>query len=238
MAVSVEGAFVWGRRRVSYTLERSERSRLKISVAPSGDVLVVAPATAEEGAVHDRVKRRGHWIVRQIEEFEQYRPQTPPRQFISGETHLLKGVQYRLRVLEKPSPNVFIRDDRIVLETPRADSRPHKAALVKHLYSLEAHREFADRLDAAMPAFAVDGIERPKLIIQPMVKRWGSFTPKGNLVLNLDLVRASARCIDYVIAHELAHAIEPDHGVRWKRLMDRVLPDWRERKRELERSLL
>ena len=58
------------------------------------------------------------------------------------------------------------------------------------------------------------------------------------LVLNRDLIRASIQSIDYVIIHELAHAIEPDHGVGWQALMKRLLPDWKERKIELETRLL
>jgi predicted metal-dependent hydrolase len=229
---------MWGRRRVSYSLERSDRPRLKITVTPNCEVRVVAPAEVDDEEVRERVRRRGHWIVRQIEDFEQYRPRTPPRQFISGETHLLKGTQYRLKVFERPAPNVFVRHDRIVLETPHPDSRPHKAGLLKYLYRLEAHRELPSRLDAAVPAFATDGIKRPRLIIRSMVKRWGSFTPSGNLVLNLDLIRAPVHCIDYVIVHELAHALQPDHSPRWRQVMDRVMPDWRERKKQLEQSLL
>lgn len=236
--MSADASFVWGRRRIAYTLERADRAKLKICVTPSCEVRVTAPAHADERQIHERVKRRGYWIACQIDDFEQYRPRTPPRQFISGETHLLRGAQYRLKVLERSAPNISIRDDRIVIETPHVESRPHKAALLKHLYSLEAHREFVRRLDAAMPMFASEHIERPRLIIRPMVKRWGSFTPNGSLVLNLDLIRASLRCIDYVIAHELAHALEPDHGQQWKRLMDRAMPDWRDRKRLLEQSLL
>jgi Protein of unknown function DUF45 len=55
---------------------------------------------------------------------------------------------------------------------------------------------------------------------------------------NRDLIRASILSIDYVIIHELAHAIEPDHGVGWQALMKRLLPDWKERKTELETRLL
>jgi len=41
-----------------------------------------------------------------------------------------------------------------------------------------------------------------------------------------------------VIAHELAHALEPNHGEAWRELMNVVMPDWRERKAELEARLL
>jgi predicted metal-dependent hydrolase len=70
-----------------------------------------------------------------------------------------------------------------------------------------------------------------------MSKRWGSFTPKGRVVVNVDLVRASPHLIDYVICHELAHAFYPDHGEGWRDLLNTVMPDWVARKGELERSL-
>lgn len=103
---------------------------------------------------------------------------------------------------------------------------------------LSAAREFPRRLQAASSLFASEGIELPKLLIRPMTKRWGSYTPKGSLVLNLDPIRAPVLCIDYVIVHELAHAFEPHHGPKWRQLMDKTMPDWRERKRRLETSLV
>ena len=71
-----------------------------------------------------------------------------------------------------------------------------------------------------------------------MSRRWGSFTPKGNLVLNSELVQASPHLIDYVIAHELAHALHPDHGSGWQALLTQTMQDWRSRKDDLERQLL
>jgi hypothetical protein len=57
----------------------------------------------------------------------------------------------------------------------------------------------------------------------------------GNLVLDRDLVRASPYLIDYVVTHESSR---PDHGSEWQNLLIKTMPDWRERKRVLERQLL
>lgn len=237
-AVSADAWFQWGRRRIAYSVARDERRRLKIVVSPSGSVQVIAPHDAPDDEVQERVRRKGGWIAAQIDDFEQYRPRTPPRQYISGETHLLRGVQYRLRIRQNDASRIFLSGDRIVLETPHVGSNVHKAALLDHFYKLEAHAEFPRRLREVAPPFASEGIEPPKLMIRPMTKRWGSYTSKGNLVLNQDLIRAPVQCIDYVIVHELAHAFEPHHGSRWRQLMDKAMPDWRERKRKLEASLV
>jgi hypothetical protein len=70
-----------------------------------------------------------------------------------------------------------------------------------------------------------------------MSKRWGSYTPSGKIILNVDLVRASPLLIDYVICHELAHAFYPDHGKDWRDLVSTVMPDWESRKARLEALL-
>jgi predicted metal-dependent hydrolase len=45
--------------------------------------------------------------------------------------------------------------------------------------------------------------------------RWGSCTPADNVNFNWRLIKAPLFVIDYVIAHELAHLIEPDHTPRF-----------------------
>ena len=70
-----------------------------------------------------------------------------------------------------------------------------------------------------------------------MSKRWGSYTPKGRIVLNADLIRAAPDLIDYVISHELAHGLHPDHGAEWQNLLTTVMPDWEARKARLEAAL-
>lgn len=66
--------------------------------------------------------------------------------------------------------------------------------------------------------------------IRRLAKRWGSCAPTGEIILNLELVKAPKECIDYVVVHELCHMEERDHRRRFWRLLERYLPDWRERR--------
>lgn len=43
--------------------------------------------------------------------------------------------------------------------------------------------------------------------------------------------------VEHVVVHELAHLIEPNHGPRFYRVMDRHFPRWREA-REITRKIL
>ncbi len=50
---------------------------------------------------------------------------------------------------------------------------------------------------------------------------------------NWKLLQLPVRVVDYVFSHELAHLIESHHGPAFWRVLDRSLPDWRERQEEL-----
>jgi predicted metal-dependent hydrolase len=69
-----------------------------------------------------------------------------------------------------------------------------------------------------------------------MPKRWGSWTQRGVIYLNPELVLAPASCIDYVVTHELCHLVHAPHGRKFYELLQRVMPDWGERKDRLERA--
>jgi len=71
--------------------------------------------------------------------------------------------------------------------------------------------------------------------LQQLTKRWGSCTASGEILLNVDLVKAPKESIDYVIVHELCHLKERRHGNKFAALMDKALPDWRTRREKLNR---
>jgi predicted metal-dependent hydrolase len=64
--------------------------------------------------------------------------------------------------------------------------------------------------------------------------RWGSCGKNDVIYFNWRLLQLPIRLIDYVVVHELAHLLEHNHTREFWRILDRVLPDWRQRQRELE----
>jgi predicted metal-dependent hydrolase len=227
----------WGERRVTAELTRTVRRALRIDVRPTGDVTVFAPIGEGLDEIQARAHRKGAWIFAQIDTIAQRPKVTPERRYISGETHLLLGRQYRLSIEYSDDPHVRVEGERLVISARLVGDQPHCRRLLQAFYSLKARDAFRQRFDLVIEPFVRKGLKRPSLLIRRMSKRWGSFTPKGRVVLNVDLVRASPRLIDYVICHELAHAFYPDHGEGWRDLLSVVMPDWAARKAELEITL-
>jgi len=227
----------WGERRIIAELLRVERRVLRIDVRPSGEVAIFAPIEKELDEIQQRAQRKGAWIFAQIDSIAQRPKTTPQRRFISGESHFLLGRQYRLSIKQSDIPYVRLDGGRLVVGARSTDDQPHCRRLLQAFYALRAREVFRQRLDIVSAPFLRKGLKRPPLVIRKMSKRWGSFTPSGHVILNVDLVRASLGLIDYVICHELAHAFHPDHGTEWQALLGSVMPDWEERKTQLEATL-
>ena len=66
-----------------------------------------------------------------------------------------------------------------------------------------------------------------------MKARWGSCGTNGVVTLNLKLIQVGTPLIDYVIVHELCHLVEHNHSKRYYALLDKMMPDWRERRQGL-----
>src|SRR5205823_4483628 len=89
----------YGGDHIEFQLVRRDRKTLAISVQPNLMVEVVAPKGTSVEKVLAKVRKRAPWIQRQLRFFSQFLPRTPERSYVSGETHLYLGRQYRLKVV-------------------------------------------------------------------------------------------------------------------------------------------
>lgn len=81
---------------------------------------------------------------------------------------------------------------------------------------------------------AVLGVNYGRITIRNQKSRWGSCSAKGNLNFNCLLVKVPEDVRDYVIVHELCHRIEMNHSGQFWKLVESVLPDYRERRKWLK----
>ena len=221
----------YGTVDIPVTTVFADRATLEIGVEPDGSVLVKAPAGAPYARVRARVRQKARWIERQRAFFRGL-PRPAPREYVSGETHHYLGRGYRLKVERAPRTEVKLLGRHLVARTP--DGSPERTArALDRWYRARATAKFAERLDVVLPRFTPHGVTRPELRIRAMSTRWGSRTAAGTVLLNPALVRAPVPCVDYVLAHELAHALRPHHGPTFYDLLDATLPDWRRRRDRL-----
>ena len=228
----------YGEHTIKFCVERRARKTLEIAVEPDATVVVSAPLDASLEAVNVKVRKRAAWIRRQQQLFSQYLPRTPNRRFVSGETHLYLGRQYRLKVIFHIQEAVDLSNGFLLVHSKKPNQAEVTRILVERWYRNQAHSKFKERLETCLKQFPNPESFRPKgLIIRHMKQRWGSMSMSSRLILNRRLIEAPVDAIDYVITHELCHIAERSHGPAFYNLLDRILPDWVERKKRLEQRM-
>ena len=204
---------------------------------PNGRVRVAAPLGVSEEAVRLAVVTRMAWIKRQKARFNE-QPRQSDRAYVSGESHYFFGQRYRLNLIEGArAGRVQIRNNR----TLDLHVRSNTDRVVRERVFLGWYRrELRDRTAPLMESWAdAFGIPVPKWGIKRMKTKWGSCNIEARRVwLNLELAKKPLRCLEYVIVHELTHFFERNHSDRFVELMDRMLPQWRVIRDELNAEAL
>jgi len=231
------GSLTFGSDTIHYEVRfLASRQTLAIEVHPDSRVLVRAPVGCPEALIAERMQKRAGWITRQLAEFESYRPRTPARQHINGESHLYLGRQYRLKLAEADETCVKLTRGQLLVTLP-GDPEPERVKALLHRWYLDQARAvFTEVLEASLSS--VKRVTCPRLNVRAMKSRWGSLSPAGTMTLNVSLVRAPRPCIEYVVVHELCHMKHRSHDGRFYRLLGQLMPDWERRKRRLELALL
>lgn len=225
---------LFGSATIHFKVEFRNRKHIGITVKPDLRIMVAAPDGIPIAEVRKHVQRRGPWILRQLDHFQQFRPAPTPRQYLNGETHRYLGRQYRLKVVQGKMPSTRLLGRYLCVETEQPTNNTQVRQLVEEWYLAKARITFERRLQFCLADVRGFANFNPPLLVRRLQTRWGSCSKAGRILLNTELVQAPIECIDYVIVHELCHLKVPDHSTAFYRLLSNCMPDWQRRKLKLE----
>jgi predicted metal-dependent hydrolase len=227
----------YGTSVIRYSVSRSDRKTLAIEVHPDLSIKIVAPQKATISAIQEKILKRAQWIRKQQHYFEQFLPRTPKREYVSGESHYYLGRKYILRVRKSSTDSVKLKGGELIVKISNPNDREQVKLILANTYYHHALRKFEDSITDALLSFRSLNIERPQLVIKRMPRRWGSCTTSGRILLNPEIIKAPAKCIDYVVIHELCHLIHYNHSQAFYDLQSKVMPDCEKWKQKLEKLL-
>jgi len=155
---------------------------------------------------------KADWILKQLDE------RLPRVPFADGEMVPLRGVDYRIRAVAGGRGAVRLEWSEILV----AGRPEHVARRVKDWFKNQARELIAPRVREK-----AETLDRQpgRITIRDTKSRWGSCSHDGNLSFCWRLVMAPDAVLDYVVAHEVAHLAELNHGPKFWRWVEELTAD-------------
>lgn len=217
---------------IAIAVTRKDIKNVHLTVhPPDGRVTLSVPRATRLDVARAYAISKLFWIREQQRKLQSQARETP-RQFVTRESHYLWGRRYLMAIVyQDAKPSVVLGNKRITLNV-RPGSSTEKRAKVMH----EWHKAL---LHKAVPPLIRKwerrlGVQVSAYFLQRMKTKWGSCNPaRGNIRLNTELVKKPKDLLEYVVVHEMAHLIEPNHSARFTAILDEHYPHWREARAEL-----
>ena len=165
------------------------------------------------------------WIKQQQQKLQEQERETP-REYLDRASHYVWGKRYLLKVIEgDEAPSVALQHSRMLLPVHPGIDAKKKRAIVEAWYRQQLKKAVPPLIARWEPLM---GVKVERFFVQRMKTKWGSCNPGSCSVrLNTDLAKKPRECLEYILVHEIVHMLEPTHNAHFVAIMDRLMPQWR-----------
>ncbi len=222
---------------VAYEFKRGKRRTIGLVVGQDG-LSVSAPRWTPIGEVEDLLRQKAAWVLEKLQAARERRAQTDRARIHWRDGVVFPWLGRDVTVALDPECRASAALDeapagpRLRLGLPHHASEPQIRDLAQAWLMREAERVFTERLHHFATLL---GVRWTRLRLSSAGTRWGSASADGVIRLNWRLIHFRLDVIDYVVAHELSHLRVMDHSPRFWDTVAQVLPDYGERREELNR---
>lgn len=216
-------------------VEHKEIKNIHLTVyPPNGRVHISVPETMKDDDISMFLYSKLSWIRQQYESVVSQERQTQ-RDFITGESHYLLGHRYLLKVMPTNEKAHVERKMKYIEMYIKRDSTKERKQTIMDEFYREELKTAIEPLVVKWSKIMGEDLASFSWTILLMQKQWGScMTQKRQIQFNLLLARVPIRCIEYIVVHELTHLKVHQHNTDFVLLLNKYLPDWSQRKRELD----
>lgn len=205
---------------IEVDVEKRNVKNIRIKIDRDLNVSLIIPNRCTEKAGVDFFMQKIGWVKEKL-------LSKPTKRKISlknGETLFVLGKAYEVVVVPSSANKSLVSGDNVVFCTRNASEESLKKQyekLLKDVLLFKAQAYF-DKWEE------LTGLRKASLTIRKTVSRWGSCNSlTGSINLSLYLACLPEICLDYVILHELCHLKYANHGVYFKRELDKYMPNWK-----------
>lgn len=210
---------------LTFEVRRSSgRKTLEITVDRGGALSICAPPGVEKVRMADFVREKQFWLYTKLAEKEARQQPVGGKELVSGEGFPYLGRSYRLLLVDDQDLPLKLEAGRFKLR--RALAQEGREQFVRW-YSEHARPWLRQRTKGWASRM---GAEPAGVEVRDLGFRWGSCTQAGNINFHWATILLPVSVVDYVIVHELAHLVEPNHTPEFWLRVGRALPEYEQSK--------
>lgn len=217
-------------RDIKYQLlPGSDRQTTDIVIERDGIITVRPPQRMTPEQVDETVLAKRMWIYRNLAEWRDLNATRVTREWVSGETFLYLGNCYRLQLVVEQDEPLKLKEGRFCLLREVVERGGQSVA--HQVFEAFYKTKGLPRIQKRVAYFAAKvGVTQRDIQIKDLGYRWASCSVHGDLYFHWKCLMAPLTIIDYIIVHELCHLHHRDHSDAFWNEVDKVLPDYREKK--------
>ena len=212
---------------ITYSLfQRKRRKTASIHVERDGGVSVIVPDTLSTKEIERLIETKRRWIYRQVAEWQDLNASRIRREYVNGEGFLYLGRSYRLKLVANQERSLLLKDGYFCLR--KADQVNGNAeAAFRAFYREKGLARIPGRVAMYQSRLGV----RPGAVrVMDLKNRWASCSKNHALNFHWKCIMAPLTVIDYIVVHELVHLVHHNHTPQFWAEIEKLIPDYVERK--------
>lgn len=209
---------------IEYALKKSNRKTSSIYIERDGSISVLVPQQLSHPEIEDILEKKRYKIYSHLAEWEDANTSRVYREFVSGEGFYYLGRTYKLEIVEKQDVPLKLKSGQFLL---RKKDLPKAKEHFINFYKEKGKSKIVERVAYWKKLL---NVEPNEIKIMELQNRWGSCTEKQNINFHWKSIMTPLTIIDYIVAHELTHLIHANHSEAFWFELDKVMPDYHQRK--------
>ena len=213
----------FGNSQITYKVHKTKRRTTEIVVDTSG-VEILTSEQKSHKQIQNLVKKNSRWIFRK--QLWANNQNDLKITFKQGTKLPYLGKKYLLKIDESKNESICLSHGKFFIRVKK-----NTAKKVQEIFKnwLKQHAQKIIEKKAHQYEAKI-GVKFDKIIIKDHKERWGSVSKNNTININLSILCAPSKIIDYVIIHELCHLKIPDHSPKYWNLLYKMMPDYESHK--------
>ena len=210
-----------GNIKIKYTLIIKNVKNINMHIEKNGEIIVSCNQYVPVSKVDEFVASKCKWLVDKVNEI--HRKQT----LLNDQNYYLYlGKRYKIEIINSYTSGCKIEGSKFIIYKKESEEIDK---IIQNFEKQQCIQLMCKKMNEVYQMMSMDyNIQLPSLKIRNMDTRWGSCMPRKNqITLNSKLIHYEEKFMDYVVLHEYAHLIQPNHSKSFYQVIEKYMPDYK-----------